>query len=101
MNEPPVIPNQQNPAESIHEESLAKLDDLAVRLACIGELEAGLLEILAAVIELLGANKGNIQLLDQVRGLLSIVAHWGFDQDFQTAPSQWRPRGGQFMDSSK
>jgi GAF domain-containing protein len=84
MDEPSAIshPTKQDAAESSDEKSFAKLSDLVSRLARIGVLEQGLLEILAAVIELLGADKGNVQLLDRERGLLTIVAHWGFDQEF-------------------
>src|SRR5262245_22431562 len=38
--------------------------------------------MLAATIELLGADMGNIQLLDSERGLLTIAAQRGFKKDF-------------------
>ena len=46
------------------------------------DLQAGLQEMLAASIELLGADMGNIQLLDEERGVLAIHAHRGFERPF-------------------
>lgn len=45
-------------------------------------LREGLDEMLPATIELLGADMGNVQLLDPDRGVLVIAAHKGFEQDF-------------------
>jgi len=45
-------------------------------------LEAGLNELLGAGITLLGADMGNIQLLNPQRQVLEIVAHRGFGPDF-------------------
>jgi PAS domain S-box-containing protein len=62
---------------------LAGLSELASRLWRARTLQEGLEEILAAVIGLLGADKGNFQLLsDGERRVLTIVAHKGFQQDF-------------------
>jgi PAS domain S-box-containing protein len=62
--------------------ALVKLNESSSRLWRIRDLQQGLQEILAAVIDLLGANKGNIQLLDPDRRLLTIAAQRGFDQNF-------------------
>jgi GAF domain-containing protein len=48
----------------------------------MGDLHTGLDEILPASIELLGAYKGNVQLFDARRGILTIEAHRGFEQPF-------------------
>ncbi len=63
-------------------DALAKLNDWSSRLWRIRNLEEGLREMLAGVIELLGADKGNIQLLNPERGVLTIAVQHGFDQDF-------------------
>jgi PAS domain S-box-containing protein len=63
-------------------DALAKLNELNLRLWRCRSLEEGLNEMLAAVIELLGAEKGNIQLLDRQRNVLKIVVQRGFQQDF-------------------
>ena len=62
--------------------ALAKLNELSTRLWRSGGLDEGLDEILAAVIDLLGAEKGNIQMLDAEGSVLSIVAQRGFGPDF-------------------
>jgi PAS domain S-box-containing protein len=63
-------------------DALAKLNDWSSRLWRIANLEEGLQEMLAGVIELLGADKGNIQLLDPERRVLTIAVQHGFDQKF-------------------
>jgi len=63
-------------------DALAKLNDCSTRLWRSRSLTEGLDEILAAVIELLGAEKGNIQLLDAEGSILSIVVQRGFEPDF-------------------
>jgi len=63
-------------------DALAKLNDLSTRLWRSSSLKEGLDEILGAVIDLLGADKGNIQLLDAEGSKLSIVAQRGFEPDF-------------------
>jgi len=62
--------------------ALAKLNDWSHRLWRVQNLKEGLDEMLTGVIELLGADKGNIQLLDTERGVLRIAAQRGFDQEF-------------------
>src|SRR5215469_2165818 len=62
--------------------ALAKLNELSSRLWRSRALNEGLNEMLAAVMELLSADKGNIQLLDRERQILTIVAHNGFQPDF-------------------
>jgi PAS domain S-box-containing protein len=62
--------------------ALAKLNDLSSRLWHLEKLEDGLDEMISAAIELLGASKGNIQLLDPQRGVLVIAAQRGFERDF-------------------
>ncbi len=71
--------------------ALAKLNDLSSRLWRIQCLEDGLQEMLAAVIELLGADKGNIHILDPKSGILRIAAHRGFSQDFLDFFHEIRP----------
>jgi PAS domain S-box-containing protein len=63
-------------------DALAKLNELSTRLWRSSSLNEGLDEILAAVIDLLGAEKGNIQLLDAAGSKLSMVAQRGFEPDF-------------------
>jgi PAS domain S-box-containing protein len=63
-------------------DALAKLDDLSSRLWQLSSLQEGLSEMLAAVVGLLGADKANVQLLDAERGVLNIVAQYGFEQPF-------------------
>ncbi len=62
--------------------ALAKLNESSSRLWRIRDLQGGLQQILAAVIDLLGADKGKIQLLDPGRQVLTIAAQRGFDQVF-------------------
>jgi PAS domain S-box-containing protein len=67
---------------AVEANALAKLNDWSSRLWRIPSLKEGLDEMLAGVIELLGADKGNIQLLDTERGVLTIAAQRGFDREF-------------------
>jgi PAS domain S-box-containing protein len=62
--------------------ALAKLNELSTSLWRSRNLSDGLDEILTAVIALLGADKGNIQLLDAQGSVLSIVVQRGFEPDF-------------------
>jgi PAS domain S-box-containing protein len=66
-------------------DALARLNELSSRLWRLTNLSAGLDEMLAATIELVGADMGNVQLLDAVRGVLVIAAQRGFDRDFLDA----------------
>jgi PAS domain S-box-containing protein len=63
-------------------EGLAKLNECCSRLWRIRNLEDGLQEMLAGVIELLRSDKGNVQLLDPERRVLTIAVQRGFDQAF-------------------
>jgi PAS domain S-box-containing protein len=62
--------------------ALARLNDLSSSLWRSRDLNEGLSEILVAVIELLSADKGNIQLLDGDNQTLRIIAQRGFQQEF-------------------
>jgi PAS domain S-box-containing protein len=62
--------------------ALAKLNELSTNLWRARSLSDGLDEILTAIIALLGADKGNIQLLDAQGSVLSIVVQRGFEPDF-------------------
>src|SRR5262249_1179827 len=61
---------------------LARLHDVSSRLWLKRDLRQALDEILAGAIELLGADKGIIRILDPIRGVLKIEAHQGFKQEF-------------------
>ncbi len=63
-------------------DALAKLNELSSRLWNIRSLRDGLDEMLAATIELLGADFGIIQILDAQRRVLLIEAHRGFQKEF-------------------
>jgi PAS domain S-box-containing protein len=67
---------------AVEADALAKLNELSTRLWRSRNLKEGLDEILSAVIDLLGADKGNIQLLDAASRTLSVVAQRGFGEDF-------------------
>jgi len=62
--------------------ALSRLNQVSSRLWRIPTLREGLDEMLAATIDLLGADFGNVQLLDRQRKVLVIVAHRGFHQEF-------------------
>ena len=62
--------------------ALTNLNDLSSRLWTMRSLREGLDEMLAATIEMLGADFGNIQLLDDKSGTLTIEAQRGFKHDF-------------------
>jgi PAS domain S-box-containing protein len=63
-------------------DALAKLNELSSRLWTMQSLREGLEEMLAATIGLLGAHMGNVQIRDAGRGVLTIAAQRGFEQDF-------------------
>lgn len=72
-----------NEARSAAEaQALARLNELSSRLWRMRSLREGLDEMLTATIELLGADRGNVQMLDAQRGVLLIAAQHGFKQDF-------------------
>jgi PAS domain S-box-containing protein len=62
--------------------ALARLNEWSTRLWRVRSLDEGLNEMLAAVTELLGAEKGYIQLLDDTGSKLTIAAQRGFEPDF-------------------
>jgi PAS domain S-box-containing protein len=62
--------------------ALKQLNESSSRLWQTRELHAGLNEILRVAIELLGADKGNIQLFNPTRKVLVMTAHQGFEQPF-------------------
>ena len=66
---------------AVEVQALRRLNDASSRLWHVSSLEDGLKAILESAISLLGGDKGNVQLLGD-DGLLRIVAHAGFDQDF-------------------
>src|SRR5262245_57048527 len=61
--------------------ALKTLYDWSSRLWQTRDLNEGLVEMLRASIQMMGADKGNVQILDD-RGVLTIAAHQGFDQTF-------------------
>jgi len=63
-------------------DAMIKLNELSSRLWSMRNLREGLEEMLAATINMLGADFGNIQLLDANRGALIIEAQRGLQQDF-------------------
>ncbi|HMY73790.1 MAG TPA: GAF domain-containing protein, partial [Blastocatellia bacterium] len=62
--------------------ALTRLNQASSHLWRIQNLRDGLDEMLAVTIELLGADKGNIQLLEAEREVLVIAAQRGFSQPF-------------------
>ena len=63
-------------------QALTKLNTLSSRLWRTDRLQEGLEEMLAVTIELLGADMGDVQLLDAKRGVLTIAAQQAFGADF-------------------
>jgi len=63
-------------------DALVKLNELSTSLWRSRSLGDGLDEILTAIIALLGADKGNIQLLDAHGSVLSIVVQRGFEPEY-------------------
>jgi PAS domain S-box-containing protein len=61
--------------------ALKKLYDLSSRLWETHDLNEGLEEMLRGSIQLMGADKGNVQLVD-ASGVLRVVAQQGFDRPF-------------------
>lgn len=64
--------------------ALTRVHEVAARLWLNRDLHQALDDLLAGAIELLGADMGNIQVLDPIQGVLKIVAARGFEQDFLT-----------------
>jgi PAS domain S-box-containing protein len=71
-----------------HADALAKLNECTARLWSCHTLQGGLEEILISVVDLLGADKGHMQLLDDGCGVLRIAAQRGFGLDFLQAFQQ-------------
>ncbi len=63
-------------------EAMVRLHELVTRLLGYTDLRTALEEVLSAAITLLGADMGNIQLLNPQNNSLEIVAHRGFRKDF-------------------
>jgi PAS domain S-box-containing protein len=74
--------SSDHPQPTAEAAALARLHEASARLWNLRDLREGLEEILAASMELLGADKGNVQLLDGGRGVLQIAVQRGFGQDF-------------------
>ncbi len=62
--------------------ALVRLSEASARLWDSRTLAAGLDEILHTTMGLVDAHKGNLQLLNEARNTLTIVAHEGFDAGF-------------------
>jgi PAS domain S-box-containing protein len=62
--------------------ALQRIQEVTTRLVGSHDLQARLAEILSAAADLIGTDKGNIQLYDPDSGLLRIVAHQGFGPRF-------------------
>lgn len=73
-------------------DALVRLNELSSRLWRSRGLREGLEEMLAATVELLGADMGNVQILDAERRVLTIDAQHGLDRIFSpfSARSQRR-----------
>lgn len=59
-----------------------RLHELSTRLLREDDVESALRQVLRACVDLLGADKGNVQILDEDKAALRIVAHVGFDAQF-------------------
>jgi PAS domain S-box-containing protein len=62
--------------------ALARLNEASSRLWTVRDLRLGLDEVLAAAIDLLGADMGTVQLLDAKGDVLEFAAHRGFTPDY-------------------
>jgi PAS domain S-box-containing protein len=85
------VTEQRHAAEALRESeaqlaseafALRRLNEASSRLWRAKSLREGLDEMLSAAIELLGADKGDIKLLDASQRVLTIAAQRGFDQPF-------------------
>jgi len=63
-------------------EALSYLNESGTFLSKINNMQHGLEEILNAAMQLMGADKGNVQFLDTDKHVLSIVAQKGFTKEF-------------------
>ncbi len=66
---------------SAEAEALTKLNERSSRMWSCPDLKQGLEEMVAAAIELVGADKANVQLLNH-QGVLTIEAQRGFERDY-------------------
>ena len=62
--------------------TLASLNELTSRLLQVSDLKQGLSEVMTSAIDLMGADKGTLQLLDAGRQVLEIAAQRGFGPEF-------------------
>jgi PAS domain S-box-containing protein len=62
--------------------TMTRLHELSTRLTAPSDLSSLLYEVLDAIMELQGADFGDVQLYDEAAGTLRIVAHRGLDQAF-------------------
>ena len=76
------VPGQSQVQLAHEAAALRRLNEASSRLWLAKSLSEGLDEMLSAAIELLGADMGNIQLLDASRGVLKIIVQHGFSQEF-------------------
>ena len=67
---------------AVQAQALTRLNELSTRLWGTRSLEDGLEDILAASLELLGADQGNLQLVSPDGDALRIVAQRGFERAF-------------------
>ena len=65
-----------------HVNGLEKLSECTARLWSCHTLQPGLEEVLSAVVDMMGAQMGHVQLLDETATVLRIVAQRGFTGDF-------------------
>jgi PAS domain S-box-containing protein len=61
---------------------MSRLHELSTRLTATSDLPSILYEVLDAIMELQGADFGDVQLYDEANGTLKIVAHRGLTQEF-------------------
>ena len=61
---------------------MSKLHDITNRLIVVPTLTAAMDEILAAAVDITGADMGNLQLLDEETNTLNLAVHRGFKSDF-------------------
>ena len=72
--------------------ALGRLNEASIRLWQSPDLRAGLEEMLDAAIALLGADMGNIQLLNSEKFVLEIVAHAASNRLFSISSGKFRRR---------
>jgi PAS domain S-box-containing protein len=75
-----------------HADALAQLNECTARLWSCHTLQGGLEEILNSLLDLLGANKGHMQLLEDGGSVLRIAAQRGFGADFLQAFREITPQ---------